>query len=243
MFDETATSFRRLKELAEVEVLRLLDVNVKDAILPLANVETWASLSTPTADLAALSPSSALDGMLQSTSTMLGFARRVMAAAPLRKAARHFCGTLQTEVINNVVLRHNFSAAGVFQLKRDVLALENAIDTATAARGIAASSMRKLNQAVRLLGLPIKASAQQGSSFSKEADDDWGFSDDENEEEEADSAAAPADEDKVWGLWEAEKAIFRSNEAARHALSEMGLDHLSENEARNVLKKRVEISS
>ena len=241
LFDETATSYRRLKEQAEAEVLRLLDVNVRDGVLPLASVETWASLSTPTADISALSPSSALDGMLQTISSLLRFLRGVMAAAPLRKAAKHFRGTLQSEILNTVVLRHNFSAAGVFQLKRDVLALETAIDSATGARGVAAASMRKLNQSTHLLGLPIKAS-QPAAIVTDNEVDDWGF--DDAEDDGTVDTSNPADDDgKVWGLWEVEKAMFTSNEAARHVLAEMGLDQLSENEARNILKRRVEIGS
>ena len=240
LFDETASSYRRLKELAEVEILRLLEVNIKDALLSMANVETWASLSNPSSDVAALSPSSALDGMIQATSTLLSFLRKVMAPAPLRKAGRHFCTTLQNELINTVILRHSFSAAGVAQLKRDILALETTIDSATGAQGLASSSMRKLNQATYLLGLPIRTSATPASADRGDQDeDDWGF---EDAQEDADTPT-PMDEDKVWSLWEAEKAIFRSNEAARHALSEMGLDHLGENEARNILKKRIEVSS
>ncbi|RMZ81835.1 hypothetical protein DV738_g2138, partial [Chaetothyriales sp. CBS 135597] len=190
LFDETATSYRRLKESAEAEVLRLLDINVRDAAQPFASVDTWASLSphphssTDTAtdpdpdDVSALAPSSAIDPLLQTISSLLGFLRRALAPSALRKASKHFCATLQHEILNAVILRHSFSAAGVAQLKRDVLALSTAIDA-----------------------------------------------------------------EKQWVLWEVEKGLFRSNEAARQTLADMGLDLLGENEARNVLKRRVEIGS
>ncbi|RMZ76374.1 hypothetical protein DV737_g4871, partial [Chaetothyriales sp. CBS 132003] len=244
LFDETATSYRRLKELAEAEVLRLLDINVRDAVQPLAGVETWASLSAPVADMSALAPSSAVDSLLQTISSLLGFLRRVMAVSPLRKAAKHFCNTLQHEILSVVVLRHSFSTAGVAQLKRDVLALATAIDGTTGARGVAAASMRKLDQATYLLGLPIKASAT-ASEAQNAVDDGWGFDneDDNNDDTNPTEAAAESEEEKQWGLWEVEKGLFKSNEAARQTLAEMGLDLLSENEARNVLKRRVEIGS
>ncbi|RMD41438.1 hypothetical protein DV735_g3685, partial [Chaetothyriales sp. CBS 134920] len=105
LFDETAASYRRLKEAAEAEILRLLEINVRDATQPLAS------------------------------------------------ATRHFCTALQHEILHAVILRHSFSAAGVAQLKCDVGA----------------------------------------------------------------------------------------NEAARQTLADLGLDLLGENEARNVLKRRVEI--
>ncbi|RMZ86644.1 hypothetical protein DV736_g6132, partial [Chaetothyriales sp. CBS 134916] len=244
LFDETATSYRRLKELAEAEVLRLLDINVRDAVQPLASVETWASLSAPVTDISALVPSSAVDSLLQTISSLLGFLRRVMAPSPLRKATKHFCNTLQHEILSAVILRHSFSAAGVAQLKRDVLALATAIDGTTGARGVATASMRKLDQTTYLLGLPIKASTTTAEAQNA-VDDGWGF---DNEDDNIDNAnpteaAAEGEEDKRWGLWEVEKALFKNNEAARQTLAEMGLDLLGENEARNVLKRRVEIGS
>lgn len=242
LFDETATSYRKLKEAAEGELLRLLDVNARDAVAPLANVETWASLSTPTTDLSALSPSPALDAMLQTISVIFGFLGKVIARAPLRKMAKHFCATLQVEMINQVILRHDFSAAGVLQLKRDVQAIESVIDTTVGITGVAAASLQRLDQTIRLLGLPIKASGQPTTTTD---DDEWGFDENEGTEQADEDTEMPdiLDEEKSYGLWEAEKAIFKSNEAARHALSEMGLDNLSEIEARSVLKRRVEINS
>ncbi|KAL9130908.1 MAG: hypothetical protein Q9217_001011 [Psora testacea] len=45
------------------------------------------------------------------------------------------------------------------------------------------------------------------------------------------------------GLWEVEKRIFRDNENAREVLEELGLEVLSESEARNVLERRIELGS
>jgi len=45
------------------------------------------------------------------------------------------------------------------------------------------------------------------------------------------------------GLWDVEKRIFRSNESGRQALEELGLEMLSESEARHVLERRIELGS
>lgn len=43
------------------------------------------------------------------------------------------------------------------------------------------------------------------------------------------------------GLWEVEKRVFRSNEGAREVLQELGLEALTEAEARNALERRIEL--
>jgi len=48
---------------------------------------------------------------------------------------------------------------------------------------------------------------------------------------------------KKWGLFEVERRVFIDNEAARDVLEEMGLEILAESDAREVLQRRVELSS
>ena len=43
------------------------------------------------------------------------------------------------------------------------------------------------------------------------------------------------------GLWEVERRVFRSNESGREVLGELGLEELSEGEARGLLGRRVEL--
>jgi RAD50-interacting protein 1 len=265
LFDETAIAYQRLKEHGEDEILRLLDVNVQDAIMPYSQTGSWASLSTTTSNPSDLAPSASLDSILQTISTLLGFLSKVLAAAPMRKMVKHFCSTLQTEIYDSLMMKQNFSAAGAAQLKRDLAAIENAVDSTCSSQGVGAAGMRKLNQALLLLGLPIKQSSSRhlsGKNVSsiETAEDVWGF-DDSNDEDEsledslgdslgdtqepetAPTATSPSDDDSPRSLWAAERQIFLSNEAARQALAEMGLDLLSEADARNILKRRVEISS
>ena len=245
LFDETASSYHRLRESAEREILRLLDINIKEAIAPFARLEAWASMSTVVGDPSALSPSSALDTPLQVTSVLLGFLAKVLARPSLRRLVKHYCHTLQSECIGSVLLAHNFSTAGIAQLKRDILALEDAIESTSGIHGVAQSSFRKLHQATELLALPIKGySAKAGHMDEVEGEDAWGFDEDETAQDIGAKPVAtpPMSNVESWSLWEAEKEIFRSNEAARQALSDMGFDLINELEARSLLKRRVELN-
>ena len=252
LFDETARSYRRIKEQTETEIIRLLDVNIHDAVAAYSQVGSWASLSTATTNPSDLAPSASLDSVLQTISVLLGFLSKVLAPAPMRKMVKHFCSTLQSDIYESLLMKHNFSAAGVAQLKRDIAAVESAIDVTCRPANVAATGLRKLNQALSLLGLPIKPSSTRHltTTTSKDEpsnDDDWGFGDDDDDNEDTQqitsNSTSPSDDESPWSLWAAERQIFQSNEAARRALAEMGLDLLSESEARNVLRKRVEISS
>ena len=257
LFDETALAYRRLKEQGEREVLRLLDVNVQDAVAPFSQVGSWASLSTASTNVSDLAPSPGLDSILQTTSLLLGFLSKVLAAPPMRKMVKHFSSTLQSELYEGLLMKQTFSATGVAQFRRDLIAIENAIDSTGSTTGVGAAAMHKLNQALTLLGLPIKPSSSRhiSSNDASEAagDDSWGFDDEDDEDDGLNSVSLkptitagstpPSDDESPWSLWAAERQIFQSNEAARRALAEMGLDLLSEADARNILKRRVEISS
>ncbi|KPI37559.1 RAD50-interacting protein 1 [Cyphellophora attinorum] len=250
LFDETALAYRRLKEAAEREMLRLLEVNITAAIAPFARQTTWASMSDPPSKSTILSPSAALDPLLEVTRVLFeDTLSKVVVGPPLRRLVRQYCGALQTQLMTSVLQSHNFSTSGMMQMRRDVAALEDRIDASTGLRSIASSSFRKLNQAIGLLSLPIKSSARpQITESTEDGDDAWGF--DEDGEEEITKEISPSltredtsAESEGWSLWDAEKELFRSNEAAREALADMGFDLLSEQEARALLKRRVELNS
>jgi len=82
--------------------------------------------------------------------------------------------------------------------------------------------MRRLCEGLALLGLPVKGEIPVNG-----------------DEIMADGEQNP----KKWGLFEVERRVFIDNEAARDVLEEMGLDVLSEQDARTVLERRVELSS
>lgn len=56
------------------------------------------------------------------------------------------------------------------------------------------------------------------------------------------AAAAAAGAEELLGLWEVEKRLFADNQAARDVLDDLGLELLSETEARSLLRRRVELA-
>jgi len=243
LFDETALSYRRLRERCEGEILRTLDFNTRNALRPFIKVSHWSSLSVPTDD-GALAASPALDGILQTLSSLLGYLARVLALGPLRRITKHVASTIHRELYDNVLMYHNFSSAGAAQLKRDVAAIEEGIESVTKVYGPASGSMNRLNEALSLLGLPTRQSSVAASA---DDGDGWGFEepDEAATQDDDGGAGAPASRisEKELGLWEAEKLIFQTNESARKALADLGLYHLSEADARNILKRRIELNS
>ncbi|KAJ9661916.1 hypothetical protein H2198_001668 [Neophaeococcomyces mojaviensis] len=239
LFDETENSYRRLRERSEGEIVRALDVNVRNAIRPFLEVSIWASISATITDITQMAPSSALDSLNNTISTLLGFLASVLAPGPLRRITRHVCATIQKEIYDKLLLKHNFSAAGAIQLKRDVIAISDAINTSTKLPNEAGRHLRRLNDALVLLSLPIKASKKAAAEDNA---DDWGFGDDEPTPEE-EQVNVTAEEQEDWGLWQAEKTIFADNASARNALESMGLTELSEADARNIIRRRIEVNS
>jgi len=238
LFDETATVYRRLRERSEAEIIRALDTNVRNALRSYTRTSSWASLSNT--DSTTSSHTASLDSVLQTLSTLLSFLSTVLAPAPLRRVTKQTCQSIQREVYDNVVLRNTFSAAGVAQLQLDVAALSSTIDSSIKITGEAHRSMRKLSSALVLLGLPIRTSRKRHEDIDE---DDWGFEGDDDAAQTQIGTDGAPDQDQMYGLWEAERLIFNSNESARTVLADMGLDHLSEGDARNVIKRRIEINS
>ncbi|KAK5047779.1 hypothetical protein LTR84_006444 [Exophiala bonariae] len=237
LFDQTAAVYRRLRERSEDEIVRAFDINVRSALKTYGKQPQWSSLSEAPTDLAALAPSSALDSLFQTTTILLGFLARTFSPGALRRLARHFCTSVQREIYDNVLMHNTFSAAGAAQLRRDLSAIEDSVQKATKIPGTIGSSLKRIEEAVYLLTLPAKKSK---TTTTKE-NDGWGF----DEDEDIDTQVISADEDGVdeWGLWDAEKRIFESNEAARIALADMRLYHLTEGDARNVIRRRIELNS
>jgi RAD50-interacting protein 1 len=180
---------------------------------------------------------------LQILSAQLGFLSTVLATAPLRRIAKQVCLAIQKEVLESVIMRYSFSTAGVSQLRRDIMAIEAVIDSSIKAPGEAQRCMKKLGNSLVLLGLPIKASQKDVDQGPR--DDGWDFDEVEEDAVEEGDTTPPElfDVDKVWGLWEVEKLLFRSNESARDVLVTLRLDSLSEADARTILKRRIELGS
>jgi hypothetical protein len=180
---------------------------------------------------------------LQVLSAQLGFLSTVLAAAPLRRITRQVCFAIQKDVLESVIMRHSFSSAGVAHLRRDLMAIEAVIDSSINAPGEAQRCMKRLEDALVLFGLPIKASQKETAQVPE--DDGWDFEDvEEDAIIEGDATRLDLfDENKTWSLWEVENLIFKSNDSARDILAALRLDSLNEADARTILKRRVELGS
>jgi hypothetical protein len=218
LFDETASAYSRIRSRTESVISELLNNNVRQSLAPYTKINPWATLS-PIQTGGADSPSSTtaeLDGLLQNLRTLLAYLVRALGTVPLRRLVKQMLQALENTLLDQVILRHSFSGAGVAQLAIDVNAAGNVVARVVDA-GMVDVGMGKVHQAVKLLGLPIKPSK------------------DKDDEEDADDEL---------GLFEVSKRLFEgSGEDARKALDEIGLDRLSVGEARKTLARRVELGS
>lgn len=224
LFDETASAYRRLRLRSESVIVSTFSSEVQSSLRSYSRVSMWSSLSAPSASFP--HPlTSELTPTVRIISSNLSFLARVLGTAPLRRINRQVLLALQTSILDNVISRHSFSAAGVSQLTSDIDQLCGVIDSAlghhsssAAYQGEAGRVMRKLSESLVLLSLKIKPQ----STRSDESNDTHGVE---------------------LGLWEVERRLFANNESAREVLNELEIETLTEAEARAVLEKRVEIRS
>ncbi len=235
LFDQTAAAYRKLRERIEEEMLRFFDVNLRAALRPYAKATQWSSLGGSPSDPSTMPPSPSLDSFFRTTTTLVGYLARVLAPGTLRRIIKHYCSATQREIYDNVLMQHTFSATGAAQLSRDLSEIKASIEQQSQLRTATTGSFKRLEEAVFLLTLDASRSDTEEYG--------WGFDEDDNEEGTgAGGEDAADDRQHTLGLWEAESLIFESNEAARKVLGDLGLYHLSEAEARNVLKRRVELN-
>ncbi|KAG8529213.1 uncharacterized protein KY384_005848 [Bacidia gigantensis] len=212
-FDETAAAFRRLQVKTEEVLQDRLVTSIRDILRPYSRINPWSSLSNSESP-SSLAPTAELDATVQYLNENVSFLAKVLAQAALRRIVRQVTLAIQSFLYDNVLLRYVFSIAGVAQYKRDVEVVLSTIDR-WVGDGQAQSGMRRLNDALTLLDLPVQAGGGADNSLEK----------------------------VDLGLWEVEERLFVNNESAREILQELGLDYLSESEARNVLRRRIELSS
>ena len=130
--------------------------------------------------------------------------------------------------------RYHFSTAGVAQLRIDLAAICRVVDKSVGP-GVAEAGLGKCLEGVQLLGLPVSGKTAADDS---EADwEAWG-GDDETRENKGESASGEV----ALGLWDVERRLFTDGEHARQVLDELGIDLLTEGEARALLRRRVELS-
>jgi hypothetical protein len=210
----------------------------------------WATLSgsATSATAANLSPTAEIDPLLSHLGTTLGFLSRALASAPLRRVTRSVLATVSSTLWDSVLTRYRFSTAGAAQLHADLAAICRVVDKQVGP-GVAEAGLRRCLEGARLVGLPVKGGKDQAASDEGTAGGDedweaWGRGDDDSappplqKEPEGDTTSGGAD----LGLWDVEKRLFADNQAARDVLDEMGLELLTENEARVLLGRRVELA-
>ena len=220
LFDETAGAYRRLRVRTEEIIQETLNYDIRESFRPYGRVSSWASINSDSQVSVVFSTSAELDRPFQTVTSYLSFLKKALAEAALRRISRQLSLSLQSFLWDHVVLRNSFSTSGVTQFRRDMEALWAVFDRYIGL-GQGRMGMKKLANALDLITLPIKARGEGGDSI----------------------AEVGPDYTKQLSLWEVEKRVFKSNESARAILEELGLDDLTESEARTVLEKRVELAS
>ena len=157
--------------------------------------------------------------------------------------------TVSTTLWDNVLARHRFSTSGAAQLRADLNAICQVVDQAVGP-GVAEAGLRKCLEGAQLVGLPVKGSkvdakAQSSAASAEEGEDDWDAW--EGEDGEAAPDSGNRTENRTigggeLGLWEVERRLFADNQSARDVLEELGMEMLTETEARAVLGRRVELA-
>ncbi|PYI10176.1 RINT-1 family protein [Aspergillus sclerotiicarbonarius CBS 121057] len=224
LFDETASAYSRLRLRSESIITSTLTSNVRSALKPFSRVSTWATISATT-PVAPLPPTSDLSPAMRTLSAEISFLSHALGIAPLRRIIRQVLLAIQTYLWGNILTRNTFSAAGASQFISDVEHLCSVVDTALGAAGQTGGSMRvmrKLCEGLILLELDTTTATE---------------SEDKSEEEEEEEGEPRP------GLWEVEKRLFKDNESARVVLAELGIETLTEAEARSVLERRAEIGN
>lgn len=217
LFDETANAYRRLRIRTEGIMQDLLSHDIRQSLRPYGRINPWSSLSSDSVPASSLSITAELDSAVQHLAAYLSFLSKVLAEAPLKRTCRQLALSMQSFLWDHVLMRNNFSTSGVAQFTRDLYALWEVFDRYLGP-GQGETGMRKLKEAVGLLGMSIAPTREEGGA------------------------------DEVGGgeglsIWEVEKRMFRDNESAREVLEELGIESLTETEARSVLERRLELSS
>jgi hypothetical protein len=243
LFDETSGSYRRLRVRCENTLVETLSSQISQALRPYGSMTTWASIPS---SAAGSSISNELDPALRLIDQYLGFLARANGKLLLRSTTRQICQGIQNYIMNHVLSsRVSFSTAGAAQLTFDMQALCAGVDRHVGA-GQAQRGLKKLLQAVTLVGLPVRGEIQRElPSRSGESADSTGDADQDGDDaawDELDEKSGEVSDGKM-SLFQAERLVFKDNEGARQVLEQLGLDSLSESEARDLLRKRIELGS
>lgn len=238
LFDETASAYMRLRERAESLLASALITSTRDALRPYTRLAAWSSLSNPAANIPEsppapdlVLPSAELAPALAVLGEGLHFLSSALAPLSLRRVGRAVAKSVETVLWDRVLLPHSFSGVGAAQLATDVEVLQSTFES-TVGIGQGAVGMMGIYEAVKLLSLPIDRpgapvnTATEGGKPTKER--------------KRDSAEDRTDAQNLT-LREVEHRLFSDNESAREVLELLGMEVLTEGEARKVLERRIEL--
>ncbi|KAH7085535.1 TIP-1 family-domain-containing protein [Paraphoma chrysanthemicola] len=230
LFDETALWYARLRDRSEKII-----------------VDTGSTASAS----ANLSPTAEIDPLVTHLSSTLGFLSRALASAPLRRITRAVLATISSTLWDHVLSRYRFSTAGAAQLRVDLAAICRIVNKQVGP-GVAEAGLRRCLEGAQLVGLPVKGGKDQAARTSVTAEeqedgdnggwDAWVAGDDDAAPPDNASTGDTSSGEVALGLWEVEKRLFADNQSARGVLDELGLELLTETEARALLRRRVELS-
>ncbi|KAL8729686.1 MAG: hypothetical protein Q9181_004916 [Wetmoreana brouardii] len=220
LFDETAGAYWRLRVRTEGVLTDSLVQQVRDSLKAYGRINPWSALSSPNQDTANLAISAELDGPIRLLQSYLEFLANALAQAPLRRIVRQVMLAVQTFLWDGVLMRYHFSSTGAAQFTRDVRGVWEVVDWWVGA-GQGEMGMRRLGEGLVLLGL---GGYERRHSVGEDVSG-------EGEREEVGLS-----------LGDVEERLFRSNESGREVLEVLGLEVLSESEARGILERRVDLS-
>ncbi|KAI4290087.1 MAG: hypothetical protein L6R35_000633 [Caloplaca aegaea] len=218
LFDETAGAYRRLRVKAEGIMTDHFVQNVRDSLKAYGRVNTWSALPGEAnenleSNSSSLAISAELDRTIQLLQSYLAFLAKVLAQAALRRITRQVMLTVQTYLWDHVLMRYTFSSTGAKQFERDVHGIWEVVDQCIGV-GQGEVGMRRLAEGLVLLLLRT------------------GFA--------VDAETSMQSEEQNLNVEALEKRLYQGNENGRQMLEELGLELLSESEARSVLERRVD---
>ncbi|KAI4165025.1 MAG: hypothetical protein LQ342_001301 [Letrouitia transgressa] len=158
LFDEPAGWYRKLRIKTESIIQDALNSEFRNSLKPYYRVNTWSSLSSSEDDdasstVASLTLTAELEDLLQRLDSYFKFLTNALGQAPLRHIARQTASAIQMTLWDKLLMRYQFSSTGVTHFARDIGAICNVIDS-YAGEGQAEMGIRKLREALVLLGLP-----------------------------------------------------------------------------------------
>lgn len=233
LFDETAAAYARLRTRTESTMIDTLVRHVREALRPYSrSIASWSQ-----SDITASATASSNDftPTLSYLSDSLTFLSSTLGPLPIRRISKQVLKTLDTYILDRVILSNKFSAGGAAQIRVDVIACVQAFERFEELTGVGERGMAKCIDATSLLGVAAGDGSGPGHDETEHEEDPWDVADEHENSLQADRVFAQT-------LWSIERRLFASNESARDMLEEMGLEGLSESEARQVLQRRVELA-